>query len=263
MARVDDYLHLIDDPTAPPLAAGEPDDEALHALLVHLAVSDGEIGDDEFALLQRVRSDLAPGELLEWAVDLAATPLDPALVAPVARTGEERWSLLRFAARMVCLDGEVAPAELEVIEELADALGLPSDATRRVVDEVVARAGQISGDRVRDALRHMLWRRLVPSRDPLEGALAEVVPDGVEAVCSLHLDGDEVAGLFVEGLVARFRTDDGEPVPTFVRFDQVATWTRVPVPGAAFHLRTRDGTSYSVRDHRLMELGALLDFIVG
>jgi hypothetical protein len=104
----------------------------------------------------------------------------------------------------------------------------------------------------------MFWDVLVPSRDDLESALAGVVPTGLEAVCSIRLDAEEVAGLYVEGIAARF--DEG---PAFVRWAEIVAYTRVPVSGAAFHLRMVDGRTFAMADPRLRDVGALLDFIYG
>ena len=113
-------------------------------------------------------------------------------------------------------------------------------------------------DALTDALRHMFWDTLVPDRDELESDLASVVPEGAGAVCRVLLhDDSEVAGIFTQGLAARF--DHG---PAFVRWDEIERYTRVPVPGAAFHLLTAKG-NHSMSDPRLRDVGALLDVIYG
>jgi hypothetical protein len=159
---------------------------------------------------------------------------------------------------MVCLDGELAESELGVLRELANRLGLPSVAPQSVLDEVVARGGAVDEQMVRDALRHMWWDVLVPSRDPLESDLDAVVPPDARQICSIRLGDSEIAGLFAEGLAGRF--DAGS---AFVRWDDIGTYTRVPVPGAAFHLRTRDGRDHAMADPRLRDVGALLDLAHG
>ena len=110
----------------------------------------------------------------------------------------------------------------------------------------------------RDALRHMWWDVLVPSRDPLESDLEGVVPPTARPICTIRLGEVEIAGLFAEGLAARF--DGGS---AFVRWDEIRSYTRVPVPGAAFHLRTRDGRDHAMADPRLRDVGALLDLAHG
>ncbi len=258
MARVDEFLALVDDPAHPPLEPGHPADGPLLSLLVHLAFSDGVVQGDEFALLQRVRPDLDPSALMGWANEVATQDLDLDAVVATATDEPSRWNTLRFAARMVVLDGDLAEEEISSLQDIAERLQLPRHSGRKVVSEVVARGGPVDEDQVRDSLRHMFWDVLIPSRDELESDLVGVVPEGVEHVCSIALDDEEVAGLFVEGLAGRF--DNG---PAFVRWEQITGYTRVPVPGAAFHLRTRDARDLSMSDPRLRDVGALLDFIYG
>jgi len=257
MARVDQYLALIDDPGVPSLGRPHPDDDVLLALLVHLAFSDGVVQGDEFALLKRVRPDLDDGELMMWAMEEAGRPLDAEGLARVLASPQDRWSGLRFAARMVCLDGDVAEEELTELRRLAELLELPLARVQEAVDEIVA-SGMTHPDALTDALRHMFWDTLVPDRDELESDLASVVPEGAGAVCRVLLhDDSEVAGIFTQGLAARF--DHG---PAFVRWDEIERYTRVPVPGAAFHLLTAKG-NHSMSDPRLRDVGALLDVIYG
>lgn len=255
MARVDEYLARIDDPTRPPLTDTHPHDAVLQGLLVHLAYSDGIVQGDEFALLRHVRPDLSDADLMAWANDVAAQGFDMASLAEALDTPEARWSGLRFAARMACLDGDVAGEERVELERLAEALALPPTAVIEAVAEVVATV-KADTARVADALRHMFWDSLVPEREDLESDLAAVVPEGATLVCRVLLrDDTEVAGLFQEGLVARF--DDG---PAFVAWSAIEAYTRVPVPGAAFHL-TADDTTHSIGDPRLRDLGKLLDAV--
>ena len=258
MSRVDEYLALIDDPDAPALETGHPADGPLLGLLVHLAYSDGVVQDDEAALLARVRPDLEHTALLDWAADLAKTPYDMSSLTEVAATNTGRRNILRFAARMVCLDGDIAREEIWSLKQLAVVLGLPDDAPATAVDEIVARGGEISRELVAQSLRNMLWRELIPRRDDLEPTLAALAPTDTDPVCVITLDDEEIAGLFFEGLVAHF--DSG---PDWVLFKDIATYTRVPVPGAAFHLHTRDGRHLAMSNPRLRDIGALLDFIYG
>jgi len=257
MARVDEYLELIDDPSHPPLERPHPDDEVLLGLLVHLAFSDGIVQGDEFALLKRVRPDLDDSELMMWAMELAPRGMSPEALREVLPDPDARWAGLRLAARMVCLDGDVADEEVTELQRLTEILGLAADAPGRAVDEIVARVEAEPGA-VTDALRNMFWDTLLPDRDELSSDLAEVVPDGVDPVCRVLLhDETEVAGIFAEGLAARF--DDG---PAFVRWDAIERYTRVPVPGAAFHLHTSE-EDHSMSDPRLRDVGALLDVVYG
>ena len=256
MSRVSQYLELISDPGLPSLSPGDPSDGVLWALLVHLAFSDGVVQGDEFALLERVRADLDPSDLMEWAMAQAMEDFDVASLAAVVARGEAPIDVLRFAARMICLDGDVADEEQLLLVDLASTLGLGPLAPSEVIDEIVARGGTLSTDRVTESLRNMMWVSLVPRRgDPEAADMVVAAPNG-EAVCTLNLGDEEVGALYIDGLLARF--DDG---PAFVPFDRITTYTRVPVPGAGFHLRTVTGDHHSVSNHRMRDLGALLDYL--
>ncbi len=256
MSRVNQYLGLIDDPSRPSLRPGHPADPVLHHLLVDLAFSDGVVQGDEFALLQRVRPELDPTELMEWAMELATEPFGDVALKRLVDSGEDPMNLLRFAARMVCLDGDVADEERERLARIATVVGLEKDAPSKAIGEIVARGGAVSADRVLDALRNMLWRQLVPERgDPESAELSAAAPDS-EAVCIMTLDGVEKAALYEDGLLAVFASG-----AAFVSFADIAAYTRVPVPGAGFHLHTQDGTHYELSDARMGELGGVLDFL--
>jgi len=257
MARVDEYLALIDDPAHPPLDRPHPDDDVLLSLLVHLANSDGVVEGDEFALLKRVLPELGDSELMMWLTDSVGHALDGAALRRVLPTAEARWSAVRLAARMAALDGDVAQEERVELVSLTELLELPAHRVDDAIDEIVATTPARPGA-LASALRGMFWDALVPDRDELTSDLAAVVPDGASPVCRVLLrDDTEVAGLFQEGLVMRF--DAG---PAFVRWSDVERYTRVPVPGAAFHLGTAQG-SHAASDARLKDVGALLDVIYG
>lgn len=254
MSRVADYIERIDDPSLPPLILDHPADGPLLEWMVHLAAEDGEVQGDEFALLQRLRADLAPGALLAWAASVAVRPPDLEPLRSIVVDPVERFDLLRLAARMVAMDGEVAEAERGSLWDLAELLSLPDGDVERALDEVLATGRAVSEERVRDALRHMRWEALLPSRDPAGPELSAVVPEGATPLCTASVGGEEVMALFAEGLA--LRCDDGT---AFVRWEEIARYTRIPVVGAAFHLQTTDGRELSIRDPRLGDAGALVD----
>lgn len=258
MSRPRAVLRLVDHPDQPALTPGDPADPALWSLLVGLATKDGVVAPDELALLRRVRPDLGDDGLRARIDETARAGIDWAALRAVATDADVAFDVLRLAARMVALDGTVADAELGTLRELAAHLGLPESAPRQALSEIVAEGGPVDPATVRHALRSMWWDVLLPSRDPLESDLDRVVPAGASLLCSIRLGDREVAGLFVEGLAGRF--DGG---PSFVAWDHIASYTRVPVPGASFHLRTKDGTDHAMTDPRLRDVGALLDLVHG
>ncbi len=265
MSRVHAYLRLIDDPTSalPPAAPTElGDDAALLSLLVHLAFADDIVQGDEFALLERVRPDLSMADLMAWTMEESQSPMDWDALLAALPDASDRWACLRFAARMVCLDGNLAADELDGLRTVARHLQLDEQSVRRAVDEVVARVEEASPEAVAEALRNMLWNELVPDRGPPTSDIADSLPEDGTLVCRLlvHADGSddlEVGAVLQEGFALRF--DDG---PAFVPWASIHRYTRVPVPGAAFHLHTDSG-HLAASDGRLRDLGTLLDVVYG
>jgi hypothetical protein len=258
MSRVDEYLALIDDPSAPSLVQSHPDDEVLTRLLLHLALADGIVEADEMALLMRVRPDLSHDEIVAWAISSADETFDPNALAAIATSPDDALNALRFAARMVCLDGDIAADEVRSLEALASAMSLPAQTTSAVIDEIVARGGEITRERVAESLRNMFWRDLIPVRDDVSPELSEAVPDGLQPVCVLTHEDRQVGVLLFEGLAAVF--DQGI---AWVPFDQMASYTRVPVHGAAFHLHLEDGRHLSMSEKEMRDIGGLFDYLCG
>ena len=64
MALVDDFLDLVQSPRRAAVMPGQPSSDALLALLVHMAFSDGEVDAGEFSFLERVLPGREPGELM-------------------------------------------------------------------------------------------------------------------------------------------------------------------------------------------------------
>lgn len=257
MSRVTELIALIEDPDREAVEDRHPLDAALLELLVFLAYSDGVLDPDELALIGRMRPDLEPAEVRRWVDEQADITFDSSAMAEALPDPVERWSVMRLATRMMCIDGDIAEEELSVLADLADALQMDPAAPSRAVREVVAAGGPVSQDRLLSSLRNMFWRSTRPTRDEPEGALAEVAPEDGEHVATVTLEGEEVAALYVEGLAAAFASG-----ARFVPWAEIRTYTRVPVPGASFHLHT-DTVHLKMGDPRMRDIGALLDYVYG
>jgi uncharacterized tellurite resistance protein B-like protein len=257
MARVDEYLELVDDPRRTSLHPGNPADGALHALLAHVAFADGAVTDHELEFLQRVLPGRDPIALRAWAVEAGARPLDLRAVARVLPSVEERWKGLRFAIRMAWKDGTVGREERDVLGRLVEALGLPEGALDRVLGELCGRGdAAIEPARIEDALSKLQWDSVDLAEGPLCDELARVAPPTAEGVVVIRLDGVEVLGLYREGLVGWFREG-----AAWLPWRDIVTFTRMPTLGAAVQLHTEDGRAWTLADFRLSGLGALLDRI--
>lgn len=256
MTEIDELLRLIDEPdyvcSRPPVSEDDP----LLGMLVQLAFSDGVLQDDELALLERLRPDLDAQGVREWLARFDHPTFDARHVAAVV-DADAAWKVMQIATRMVCMDGDVAEEELQILQDLAEALRLDERAPQRAVDEVVATGGSLPEERVLASLRNMLWERLEPSRDEPAGPLREVVPKSAEHVATMSMGDEEIAALYLDGLAAMF-----EEGPRFVYFADIRTYTRVPVPGASFHVHT-DAAHLKMSDPRMRDLGELLDYLYG
>ncbi|MEZ4319816.1 MAG: TerB family tellurite resistance protein [Myxococcota bacterium] len=257
MSRVAEYLALVDEPERPALEGSHPHDEPLLSLLVHLAYSDGIVQDDELALLSRIRPDLDVAGVMDWAAGIAERTFDSRLLAAAIVDASDRWETMQLATRMVCMDGDVADEELGILRDLTEVFGLDDGAPERAVAEVVAQGGPIARARVSASLRNMMWDRAEPTRDEPEHDLAGVAPEEASHVCTMLIEDEEVAALYFEGIAAVFETG-----ARFVRWTEITTYTRVPVPGASFHLRTAS-QHLKMSDPRMRDVGRLLDYIYG
>ncbi len=255
MARVDEFLQLVDDPNRPALDPGIPADDALLSLLTHVAFSDGRVDDSELAFLARVLPDRDPEALREWAMRAGATPLDGEALARALPTPEDRWKGLRFAVRMAWKDGRLAEEEHALLANIVAALDLPPNALQRALGEVNGRgAASIDPARLLAAFQALHLDAVDWSEGPLLGDLAATVPEGATPVLRVGLDGIEFVGLYKEGICGRFRE-----ASRWVPWKDVITYTRVTTIGAAMRLHTEDGGVWTLADFRLSGIGTLLD----
>jgi len=259
MTRVDDYLNLVDDPGRRALTPGHPADDALLALLVHVAFSDRAIDASELAFLQRVLPGREEAQLTAWVEQVGAIPLDMQAVAQALPTPEERWKGLRFAARMAWKDGAIQDEERALLESLATGLELGPRAVDRVLAEMQGRAGaEVPADKLAEAAESVTWSAVQLLDEPVVGPIAEVAPDHAKPVRVVALDDVVVMGLYAQGLAAHFLEGTA-----FIAWSDLVTYTRVPTFGAAVQLHTEDGGTWTLVDSRLRGVTLLLDRLFG
>jgi hypothetical protein len=255
MPRIDDYLDLVADPEADALTPGHPADDALISLLAHVAFSDGLVDDAEVDFLLRLFPGRDPDELREWAATAGSGELDLDAVADALPTTEERWTGLRFAARMAWKDGVLTDEEMAFLSTLARRLALPDGALDRVIGETVARTRRAPDPtRVREILEGIKWRAVLSDERPLTGPLGAVVPDGAVGVGRIGLEQVEMLGFYDLGLAGRFREG-----MAFLEWADIVAYSRVPVLGASVILRTESGHAWTLVDRRLNGLTTFLD----
>lgn len=255
MPRVDDYLNLVDDPKRQGFTPGHPADDALIALLAHMAFSDGEVHERELDFLQRVLPGRHGSDLRMWAMAAGARPLDLDAVAAALPTPEEAWKGLRFAARMAWKDGMIADAEVELLTRLAGALELPEAAVQRVLDETEGHVvTEVTAEKVKETILGLNWDSVQLATGPLMSDLQAAVPEGYQPVVRVGLEKVEVLGVFAEGVAGRFLEG-----LAFVHWRDIVTYSRVPVLGASVQIHTETGRTWTLVDTRLRGLGRLFD----
>ncbi|MFT7517895.1 MAG: DnaJ-domain-containing protein 1 [Kiritimatiellia bacterium] len=259
MPRVDDYLDLVDNPARQALTVGHPADDALLALLVHMAFSDGAIDEGELDFLSKVLPGREPGQLRAWVEQVGAGGLDISAVAAALPTIEERWKGLRFAARMAWKDGHIQDEERILLLSLARGLGFTAVAVDQVLHEMQGHADHgVDPKLIASSLESMAWDSVQILSEPLGGQIARVAPAGSELVRSIALDQVVVLALYSQGMSAHFMEGT-----TFILWSDIVTYTRVPTFGAAVQIHTENGRTWTLVDARLRGLSTLIDRLYG
>ncbi len=258
MSRADDFLSWIDGetPKPPPL---HPSDGPLFTILVHMACSDGVIQDEELELMQALMPNKGKGEILEMAAAIAKKSLEPDDLHDELFDDEERLGALRFAVRMAWADRHLDDLERVMLMHLAAGLDLSRDQVEATLaDTIGAPDGDVDPTKLAAAISDMEWLDVAPSEAPSSGELAAVLPEGATVIAYLQLDGEDQVALCSEGLAAHFK--EGE---TFVPWSELASYSRVPIFGAAVRLSTAGEGVKTIPDPRLRVIGTLLDKLYG
>ena len=236
------------------LTPGRPADDALLSLLASMAFSDGDVHGNELDFLVKLR----PGDRRDteaW-IRAHAGPIDPAAVAASITDAEDRWKVLRYAARMAWKDGNLAAEERALLGALAGAMSLPDLAVDRVLAEMKPRDEKgFSANRLLPMLMDIHWDAVqLAGGELISDDLKAVLPKGSELVARVGLDKVEVMAICTNGVVARFQQG-----AAFIGWSELVTYTRSFGLGASIHLHTEDGRAYTLVDARLSGVGALLD----
>lgn len=259
MSRVDDYLELVDNPSRRALDPGHSADNALLALLVHVAFSDAKVEKNELAFLAKALPGRTDAELLSWVEREAGNQLNWEALKDALPTIEERLKGLRFACRMAWKDGTIQPEEQVLLDEMASQLDLGPSAVSRVLFEMQGYAkGTVSMDKLVDSIQGLQWDTVQVAGGELESDLRHVVPEGLELVARFGVEQVEVAAVFEEGLAANFLEGSN-----FVAWSELVAYTRVSTLGASLQLHTESGRTWTLVDTRMRGLSLLLDRLFG
>ncbi len=242
------------------LVAGNPADDALMRLLAHMVVSDGVIHEGELGFLSQVMPDLSAEELETWARKHGGGELDVDGIASAIRDPDAQWKCLRFAARMAWKDGELAEEERMLLENLANAMHMPSGAVDRVLAEMAPDDGnRFTSERILKCLVEIHWDAVqLASGDLVSDDLKAVLPPGSEVVARVGVDRVEVLALCTGGILGRFQEG-----AAYLAWGEIVTYTRSFGLGASVILHTEDGRSYALVDARMSGLAMALDRLLG
>ena len=114
-----------------------PEEKTIVHALVAVAWVDGEMQAPEAGVIDGLLAafDASPDETAE-ILEFARTPRTLRDVDVSSLSADERYTLLRSAAQVVCSDGEETDAELRLVTQLAKVLELGADEVREVVVSV-------------------------------------------------------------------------------------------------------------------------------
>lgn len=255
MARVDDFLNLVDDPSRRTLELEDSADAALLALMVHIAFSDGVVAPNELAFLTKVMPGRSEESLLQWVQEEMRTSLDWSQIQEALSTTDERWKGLRFACRMAWKDGSIQKEEREILEALVTELQLGSDALERVLAELrVQTSGSVSRDHLVATIKGSQWGALQVAGGPIQSDLKKVVSADMAPIARLGVNEQEVAVIFQDGFAAKFLEGD-----CYIPWTEFVAYTRVATLGASLQIHTESGRTWSLVDTRLRGFSVFFD----
>jgi len=258
MSRADEFLAWIDGEGGKPPSL-HPSDGPLFQILIHMACSDGVIQGPELDLMQALMPDKSRAQLLEMAGTIAAKPLEPDELHDALFEDDERLGALRFAVRMAWADRILEDHERVMLMHLAAGLDLSRDQVEKTLAETIGEPdGDVDPAKLAAAISDMEWQDVAPVEATSAGDLTEVLPEGATIIAVLQLDGKDEVALCSEGLAARFKEG-----ATFIPWTELASYSRVPIFGAAVRLATADAEVKTIPDPRLRVIGTLLDKIFG
>ncbi|MEL6347361.1 MAG: TerB family tellurite resistance protein, partial [Myxococcota bacterium] len=116
--RVAQWIDALQNPSSQ-LKSTHPADDALFAMLVHVAYADGTVDEEEFDRLMRVSPGLELGAVLSRVVDEANEPMNFEGLFIALPDREDRDLLMKLATTMALSDDHIAVDESEFLQRLA------------------------------------------------------------------------------------------------------------------------------------------------
>jgi uncharacterized membrane protein YebE (DUF533 family) len=124
MGRPRAFLDVLEDPAAAPLGKPSGPEALLMRLLAHMFYADDDVAIAELAVFARLVGPIDEEELREYLEDLVERPLDYDELARVFPDPQDRDDIVTLAEHAIWGDDRVERGEVDMIEDLMEALGV-------------------------------------------------------------------------------------------------------------------------------------------
>lgn len=125
MGRPRAFLDVLADPAAAPLGKPtERPDALLMRLLAHVFHADDDVDRSELAVFARLVGPMDEEDLREYLDDLVEQPLDYEELARVFPDPQDRDDIVTLAEHAIWGDDRIERGEVDMIEDLMEALGV-------------------------------------------------------------------------------------------------------------------------------------------
>lgn len=124
MGRPRAFLDVLDDPSVAPIGKPSGPDALLMRMLAHMFHADDDVARSELAVFARLVGSRDDEELREYLDDLVEQPLDYGELARAFPDPQDRDDIVTLAEHGIWGDDKVERGEVDMIEDLMEALGV-------------------------------------------------------------------------------------------------------------------------------------------
>jgi uncharacterized tellurite resistance protein B-like protein len=117
-----DFIHVLENPAAPPISERSAETEQLLTLVAKLFFADRVLDERELKLVQRLAAGVP--DLPSYMQELSARPLDLQKLAATFPDGKDRDDIVTLAEHAVWGDDEVDSREWDIVDQLVEVLGI-------------------------------------------------------------------------------------------------------------------------------------------